>query len=534
MTPRRFAAAIAFAACVVPLAGANATPPVLRIGMPAQPNSLNPIFALFDEETLADRLVFDVLVTVAADGRTLLPRLAAVVPSRENGGISADGLTLTYHLRRGVRWSDGAPFTSRDVKFSYQAIENPNNNVGNRHAYDLIRSVSTPDDYTVVFRMKSVYAPALTDIFSDETPGGIIPAHLLAKYRDLNQVPFNQSPVGTGPYKVVRWDRGQSVEYVRNDAYYLGRPKIERISLRFVPDEANAVNQLRTGELDLFTQGSINAYGLAKNVAGIATALVDIHGASNLLINTTRAQFKDVRVRRAIAYAIDKAAIARRVTFGAGTVATEDLPAYMWAYEPNVQRYDYDPARARALLKAAGWIPRPDGIVVKNGAPLTAVLAFAQDNVTARLVSVQLQSYLRSAGIDVQLKGYAASMMFAGYSAGGIYQGGNFDLAWYTMTLGTDPESATRFTCSSIPPNGQNYSRYCNPEMDAAERDGLRTFDRAARKRAYARTQRLLARDVPVVFVFWPKDTEEFTPRLRGFAPNPVTPTWNAHEWELR
>ncbi len=528
-------AAVALATLLLcPIAGANADSPVLRAGMSTEPNSLNPIFALNDYETLADRLVFDVLVTVAADGRTLIPHLAKEVPTVQNGGISRDGLTITYHLRHGVRWSDGAPFTSRDVKFSFDAIENSNNNVGNRHAYDLVRAVQTPDPYTVVFHMKSVYAPALTELFSDETPGGIIPAHLLEKFHDLNQAPFNQSPVGTGPYKVLHWDRGQSIEYVRNDLYYLGKPKIERISLRFVPDEANAVNQLRTGELDLYTQGSVNSYGLIRNAPGVKTALVPIHGASNMLINTTRPQFKDVRVRRAIAYAIDKRAIVQRVTYGAGTVATADLPSFMWAYDPNVPRYDYDPAKARALLRAAGWTPRPDGIVVKNGAPLSAVLAFAQNNVTARLVAVQLQAYLRAVGIDVTLKGYNASVMFAGYSAGGIYQGGNFDLAWYTMTLGIDPESASRFSCNSFPPNGQNYSRYCDKGMDEAQRAGLATFDVAARKRAYAQSQRLLARDVPVVFVFWPADTEAYTPRLHGFAPNPVTPTWNAQEWELR
>ena len=531
---RRAILACAAALLLAPVSGANAAPPVLRIGMAVEPNSLNPIFALNDGETLADRLIFDVLVTVAADGRTLVPRLAAEVPSSQNGGISRDGLTLTYHLRRGVRWSDGAPFTSHDVKFSYDAIENPANNVGNRHAYDLVREVLTPDDYTVIFKMKSVYAPALTDLFSDTTPGGILPAHLLAKYHDINQAAFNQSPVGTGPYKVLRWDRGQSVEYVRNDAYYLGRPKIERISLRFIPDETNAVNQLRTGELDLYTEGSPSSYGQVKGVPGINTTLVDIHGASNLLINTTRAQFKDVRVRRAIAYAIDKRAIVQRVTFGAGTVATGDLPSFMWAYDPAVPRYDYDPAKARALLREAGWTPRADGIAVKNGVPLTAVLAFVQNNVTARLVAVQLQAALRAIGIDVQLKGYNASMMFAGYAAGGVYQGGNFDLAWYTMTLGIDPDSSSRFSCYAVPPNGQNYSRYCNRDMDAAQRAGLSSFDRAVRKRAYARSQELLARDVPIVFVFWPKDTNAFAPRLHGFAPSPVTPSWNAQDWELR
>ena len=515
-------------------AATSAQGDVLRIGMTTEPNSLNPLFSLDDYESYVDRFMFDVLVCADASGRGFVPRLAAVVPTLRNGGISKDGLSLTYHLRRNVKWQDGVPFSSRDVKFSYDAIVNPANNVPNRHGYDLIASVATPDAWTVVVHLKQPYAPAVSELFSDGGLGAILPAHLLAQYPDLNRASFNQQPVGTGPYKLLRWDRGQSVELVRNDDFYLGKPKIERISIRFIPDEATAIDQLRTRELDMFAQGAVNAYGQIRTLPGIKAALVDIHGASSLLINTTRPAFRDVRVRRAIAYAIDKRAIVERFAFGAGTVATEDLPSFMWAYDPHVPRYDYDPARARRLLADAGWKPGRDGIALKGGQPLSAVLAFAQNNATARLIGVQLQSYLRDVGVDVQLKGYNSAMMFASYAGGGIYQSGNFDLAWYTMTLGIDPASASRFSCDSVPPNGQNYSRYCNREMDAAQRAGLTHYDQATRRRAYARSQELLARDVPVVFVFWPKDIEVYQPRLHGFDPNPVNPSWNCEVWELR
>ena len=185
-------------------------------------------------------------------------------------------------------------------------------------------------------------------------------------------------------------------------------------------------------------------------------------------------------------------------------------------------------------MRAAGWVAGHDGMVTKGGRPLALTLAYAQNNATARLIVVQLQSDLHAVGIDLQLKGYNGSLMFAPKSAGGIYQSGNFDLAWYTMTLGIDPDSSGRFTCGAFPPAGQNYSRYCSPAMDAAQRRGLETFDLAERKRAYGESQRLLARDVPIVFVFWPLDIEAYVPRLHGFAPNPITAAWNAQEWSLR
>lgn len=261
--------------------------------------------------------------------------------------------------------------------------------------------------------------------------------------------------------------------------------------------------------------------------------LVDTHGASNVLINMTRPVLQDVRVRRAIDYALDKPGIVRRFTFGAGTVATEDIPRFMWAYDARLRVTPYDPARARALLREAGRRRGANGFAVKGGRPLTLDFAYAQNNVTYRLIAVEIQAELRAVGIDARVKGYNGALMFAGRAAGGIYQSGNFDLAWYTMTLGIDPDSSGRFTCGAIPPNGQDYSRYCNARMDAAQEAGLTHYNRAARKRAYATSQELLARDVPLVFVYWPKDIEAFNPRLRGFAPNPITAAWNVQQWSF-
>ncbi len=533
MTRRAMLLALALCAALLPPApAAPADSPVLRIGITTEPASLTPLLALNDYEQLIDRLMFDVLVSTDEHGR-LVPRLAAAVPTAANGGISRDGLTITYRLRRDVRWHDGTPFTSKDVAFSYAAMVNPANNVPNRHGYDLIRTVETPDPYTAVFRMKRPYGPAITTLFSDAAPNPILPAHLLAGERDLNRVPFNQQPVGTGPFKLVRWERGQSIELAANDAYYLGKPKLARISIRFVGDENSMINQLRTHELDVFTEVSVNAYGTLRKLPGIGVALSDTHGASNLLMNNARPVLQDARVRHAIAAAIDKRAIVSDFTFGAGTVATEDLPAFMWASDPGVRPEPYDPAHAKALLREAGWAPGADGIVAKDGRPLSLDFAYAQNNATSRVIAVAIQSYLHAVGIDAQLKGYTTQTMFGGYAAGGIYQAGKFDLAWYTMTLGIDPDSTARFTCGAIPPNGQNYSRYCNPAMDAAQNAGLSSLDEAVRKRAYARSQELLARDVPIVFVFWPKNIDAYDARLRGFAPNPTVPTWNAQDWSF-
>ena len=304
-------AAAAFAVlCIFAPAAGFASDQTLRVTVTTEPNSLSPLLQLNDYEQFADRLIFDVLVSADAHGN-LVPRLAREVPTVANGGISKDGLTITYRLRRGVRWHDGAPFTSRDVAFSVGAMLDPANNVPNRHGYDLIARTRTPDDFTIVFTMKKRFAPAISTLFSDSGPNPILPAHLLAKYPNLNTVAFNQAPVGTGPFKFARWERGSRIELVANDDYYLGKPKIRHLIINVVPDENSAIVALRARETDLFAIASEAGYAQIRRFGQLRTSLTPIHGAGTLVMNTRSPLLRDRNVRRAIAYAIDKPSIVR-------------------------------------------------------------------------------------------------------------------------------------------------------------------------------------------------------------------------------
>ncbi len=505
----------------------------LRIAIAEEPTTLNPLLELSDYENFITRMAFDRLVTPDVTGKKLLPRLASVVPTVENGGISRDGKTIVYHLRHDVRWQDGVAFTSRDVAFSFAAVNDPKNNIVNRLGFDLISRVETPDPYTVVVRLHKPFAPAITTFFGDGNTDAVLPAHRFGPGVDFNRAAFNSLPIGTGPFRIVRWLRGQQVELEAFDGYYRAKPKLRRIVVRFVSDEQTAIDLLRTHEIDVFSLASVSAYRYLRSVPGIAIALTANHGAATVTMNNLHAPLRDVRVRRAIVAAIDKRSLAQKITGGAATPATEDLPDFMWAYDPSVRAQAYDPAAARELLRAAGYVSGPSGIVAKNGIPLQLVLAFVATNASARAATVQIQSYLRAVGIDVVTKAYNGAQFFAGYGAGGVLQNGTFDLAWYTMTLGIDPDSSGRFTCGAFPPIAQNYSRYCSPEMDAAEAIGVQNPEQAARKAAYARVQRLLARDAPIDFVFWPKNVDGYDARLKGFAPNPEVSTWNAEEWSF-
>ena len=509
-------------------------PGVLRIAIQSEPVTLNPLLSANTTEGLLNRLSFNTLISVNSDGKTLVPMLAARVPTVANGDISKDGLTITYALRTGVKWQDGVAFTSKDVKFSWQAMMNDNNNVNARIGYEDVRSVDTPNASTVVFHLKHKFAPFVNTVFSEsDDPVCVVPEHLLGKYKNLNQIPFNQMPIGTGPFKVVRWDRGDHIELVANPDYFLGAPKLKTVIARIIPDENTSINSLRTHDIDWIYQPSPNLYNVLKTLPDTTIHINDQPQTLRLYMNMTRGPLKDIRVRRAIAYAVDKASLVGRLTGGSALVAGADQPPFSWAYRKDVQTYGPDVAKARDLLKAAGFTPGPDGIARKNGQPLTLELSTNSSNATRRLAQTQVQAMLRGIGIDAQVKNYPSNLFFATYGQGGVLTNGRFDLAISGWVAGIDPDDHALYRCDELPPRGVNYDRYCSPAMDAAQTAALASYEESPRKKAYFTIQGLIAQDVPEIIIWYARFPQATNPDFKGFAPNPVNEAWNAYQWEI-
>jgi peptide/nickel transport system substrate-binding protein len=500
-------------------------PNTLRVASGNVPRTLNPILSTQTVESALTRLVSDILVTVDAHG-TLVPDIAREVPTIANGGISADGLTITYHLRPHVRWTDGVPFTSRDVKFTFDAIMNRDNDVISRHGYDDVRSVETPDPLTVVFHLKRRFAPFVATVFGDsDSPYGILPAHLLATYPNLNNVPYNAAPIGTGPYKFVRWLRGDRIEFVRNDDFFGGKPKIERIIWRLIPDENTEITLLRTHEIDWIFEAEVTSYKVLTSLPETNVVLQPVNGYVGVMMNTQAGHpTADRAVRRAIAMAIDKQRLVTDLTDGAGVVATGDLPPFMWAFDPRVKSLPHDPAAARATITKTGSTPAK---------PLALDLVYEESTIMNRALVVQLQSELAPIGIDLHPRAQLSSTIYGGYGAGGTLARGRYDIAVYPWTAGIDPDDSAQFVCANRPPNGYNESFYCSPAMDAAQARALDSYDQATRKPAYATVQSLLVRDAPVVFLWWLRYVQPINPDLHGFDPNPVVETWDIAHWSL-
>lgn len=509
-------------------------PGVLRIGIQSPPNNLQGIFTSNTTEVMVDRLIYDPLVSVDAGGKNAVPILAAEVPTLENGGISKDGLAITYKLRHDVKWHDGVPFTSADVKFSWEAIMNPANNVGgSRNGYNLVTRVDTPDPYTVVFHLKQRFSPAVNTFFADsDSPVFIIPKHLLEKYPNINNVAFNNDPVGTGPFKFSKWVRGDHLEFVANADYFMGKPKLKQIIIKIIPDENTELNELRAHELDWIFEASPQLYGQLQNVPDVKNLLIQHNQVEELLMNLRNPLLSDVQVRRAIAHAIDKKELVSKLTYETATAADDEHPSFMWAHVGG-KTYAYDPAQARASLDADGWKPGPDGIRQKNGRRLSLVLSTNTTNVTRRSAVVLIQAQLRAIGIETQVKSYLGTQLFAPKGVGGILANGKYDLNLSGWVAGIDPDDAVRFMCRSFPPDGANYTHYCTPAMDAAETAALEHYDETSRKKAYATIQQLIYTDMPQDFLWWPRQIQAISVDFKGFAPNPVNEAWNSWEWEI-
>ena len=513
-------AALALAGCTpgsAPVAGV-----ALSIGGP-EPVSLNPIFNNGISQNNLLRLMFEPLVASDAKGESQ-PALAATVPTVRNGGISADGLTITYHLRHDVRWHDGVAFTSRDIAFSTRAMLEATNPIASRRGYDQIQSLTTPDLYTVRIRLRRRFAPFVATYFSEsDYPIYPVPAHRFAGAANLAHSAFAANPVGTGPFEFVKWDRGNKIDLRANSRYFRGVPKIQTLSWHCIDNENTKLAQLRSGEVDMVMALSPAAAAQLRGDPRVRLVSSPVNGYFGFMFNTRRVS--DVRVRRAIAAAIDARAVRTDITYGFDRPAIADLPSFLWATDPRLRPLRYDLETASALMHSAGYGPHR---------PLPLEIAIIAGRRTDASWAVLLQATLARIDVVVHIHAYAPAVYGGTVSENGVLATGRYDATPYFFIAGTDPDDSSQFLCNQRPPAGYNVSFYCTPEMDAAQRPALERYDRQTRKLAYAQIEKLLLRDVPIFFAGSPTDTTAVRRDFIGFAPNLVTPSARADQWSLR
>ncbi|MDE2571758.1 MAG: hypothetical protein KGM44_04445 [bacterium] len=508
------------------------TPGTVRWADGEEPDNLNPLVST--ETLVGDLSAFTMgyFFHFGEHGEPV-PDLCTQVPTRENGDISPDGRSIRFKLRRGVLWSDGAPFTAKDVAFTVRAILDPRNNVLTRSGWDLIDRVETPDPYTVIFHLRRPYATFIDRFFTPVGNPAILPEHLLAKYPDLNHVPYNELPVGLGPYVYTAWRRGNEVEMAANPRYWGGKPGLQHVVFKAIPDANTVLTQLRTHELDVDVRVPSNQVPEVRALPDVRTISIVSNSFRHLDFNIARPVLRDIRVRQAIAHAIDRRTIWEKVYHRVGVVTNSPFPSTSWAKAANLPGYAYDLHAAARLLDEAGWRMGSDGLRHRDGQALRLELAGNTGNPLLDSTVLIIESSLRRLGIALEYRRYPTPLLFGSYAAGGIIATGKYDLTIYAWSLQPDPDLSDILECKSIPPRGRDYTRYCNPAFDRLQEDANTHYDRARRRRDLIEAQRILAHDLPWVVISNIQEVFAVNPDLKGFRPGPDEVFWNAAQLSL-
>ncbi len=467
-----------------------------------------------------------------------VPDALREVPTLENGDVSRDGLTLTYKLRDNVYFHDGVKMTCADLAFSWRAAMNPANNNITHDGYSDIASIDCTNPLVAVVHMKRTYAPFLQQLWSVNGNVPILPAHILAKYNDakgsFNTAPYQAAPVGSGPFAFVHWRRGQDVELRAFDRYFLGKPKLRTVVYRVLPDDSTLVNQLKTHEIDMAARVGQNVWPEAKNVPGTVAVSAPTYEYDHIDFNLRRPIFADVRLRRALASAIDKRAIVAKIAHGNGDPSDVPIsPVLAPFYNPNTAHYPYDPAGARRALDALGWKPGPDGIRVRDGQRLAFTYSTQTESANGRAIQAFVQGAWHDVGADVSVKNYPTAQFFEN-TANGILQGSKYDVAGFAWVAAADPDDSSIYSAKNEAPHGQNAIHWTNPLATKAMDDGLATVDPVKRKAASYREQEQFALDVPSIILYFRRESFAHNSDLKGFSASPVISAfWNPHEYSI-
>jgi peptide/nickel transport system substrate-binding protein len=501
----------------------------MRVGIVSDPRSLNPLFVTAQDDVDLGQLTTETLVGLSPDNR-IVPLLADPVPTRSNGGISRDGKTIVYHLRRDARFADGVPLTSKDVAFTYRAILDSRNPVTDTEPYRRIAALETPDAHTVVVRLTVPWAAAVSELFAvSDFIYGILPAHAFGS-TDISRSAWNERPFGSGPFRVDRWNHGDDIVMVPNP-YAWRRPRLKRLTFRILPDQTTLFVALQTGSVDAaaLTEDQI---AQARRLQGVRTIATPQNHTVYMEFQTQRFPVNDPLVRRAVVEAIDRDRIKSSIFLNLQQSATTEIPTIFAAHDPHVLQPAYSPRNAAADLDRAGW-DLENGVRTKDGSPLTLLFAYVSTSVSARRLATVVQDDLSRVGITTTVKGYPATMFFGSAASGGIERGGRFDLAYTDWFGGADPEASEIFSCANRAPNGANTARWCDAAYDVLFARQAQTLDPRRRAAMFSAMQRIVASGTASDFLVYGSLFTAYRDGVTGWAPNMLFQYGNAERWDV-
>lgn len=482
-----------FAACRSP--ADERRPGYLVVGIESHPLRLDPRYSTDANSARIGHLIYNSLLR-SDEGSRLRPELA-------RAWRMMDDRTYVFDLRHDVKFHDGRPFTAADVKFTYESILQAESLSPKRALLKPLRAIEQTGLYQLRFHLYETHAP-----FPEQFTLGIVPAG--SRGTGGSDHP---PPPGSGPFQLQALEPGEKVTLKANADYWEGPPPLDGLVFKTVPDAMVRVLEFKQGSID-FMQNDIEPDmlpWLRENTG----AEIEMHQGTTFQyigINLAHPILRRQKVRQAIAMAIDRDGIVRRLLKNTVTEAAGLLSPHNWAYEGGVRRWSYDPERAKRLLDEAGY-PDPDG----NGPLPRFRLSFKTTSIDLRRrLAEALKDQLRHIGVELELRSYEWGTFFSDVKRGNFHL---YSLAWVGIE---DPDAYYQiFHSAAVPPNGDNRGRYHNPRVDRLLERGRATLDRSERQRIYSEVQRLLAEDLPYIPLWWWKNVIVRKPALRGFVAYP-------------
>jgi peptide/nickel transport system substrate-binding protein len=517
LRPLRLSAALVLFFCLLPACGRKVerNPNTFVESSIGDARRLNPVIANDASSGEINDQVFNGLVKYDKD-------IKLVGDLAQRWTVENGGKTITFYLRKGVKWHDGQEFTAEDCLFTYKKLIDPNVATPYSSSYMDVRKAEVVSKYVFRVTYREPFSPAL-----ESWSMGIIPRHLL-EGKDINTDDFNRHPVGTGPYKFREWLSAQKIVLDANDGYFEGRPNIDQFVYRIIPDSSTMFQELLFGGVDMMGLNPLQ-YLRKSESPRIKENYRKFRYPANAFTymgyNLRSPLFKDVKVRQALSYAIDRQGIIEGILLGIGRPCTGPFSTVSWAYNPNAKSYPYDPERARRMLTEAGWKENSRGSREKNGQSFRFTIMTNQGNNERIRTAEIIQQNLKAVGVKVDIRVMEWQAFLEQIDKR------SFDAMILGWSMSRDPDLYDIWHSSKTRKGEYNFIGYSNPVVDRLLVEGRRTFNIEARKKIYYRIHAILAEEQPYAFLYVPDATPIVHKRFKGIEVAPLGIFYNFREW---
>jgi peptide/nickel transport system substrate-binding protein len=437
--------------------------------------------------------------------------------------MSEDGLSLTFRIRDGMMWHDGVPVTADDVIWTYEMSVNEQIAYANLAYFQYVSRVVKVDDRTVRFEFDTVHSDALMD-FTEWSP---MPKHLLEDIppADMRNAPFNRQPVGNGPFRFVSWESNQQVVFEANTDFVLGRPHIDRVVVRVIPEQTTELTELLTGGIDFMRAVPPAEMRRVEESDDVHAVTYPARSYTFLAWNLRNPLFENAEVRRALTMGIDRQQIVDALLYGYGTVAVSDVMPFQWEFNDELEPWPYDPEQAREMLATEGWTDHDgDGIIDKDGRPFRFTLGTNQGNDLREDIVVIVQNDLKQLGIDVEPRLVEWNTFITDLKAK------NFEAAVSGWSTDFKFNPTDLFSTEAIE-GKYNYPSYSNPVADSLMEQALMTLDREEAKPLWIRYSEIIHEDQPYTFLYYLEERLGVNNRLQGVTADARGHLVSVSEW---